>query len=33
MLGDLEVGNDLQWLAGGAGAVTLLVPEMTMSGA
>jgi PmbA protein len=33
MLGDLEVGNDLQWLAGGAAAITLLVPEMAMSGA
>jgi PmbA protein len=33
MLGHLEVGNDLQWLAGGAAAITLLVPEMTMSGA
>ena len=33
MLLDLEVGNDLQWLAGGAAAVTLLVPEMSMSGA
>jgi PmbA protein len=32
MLGDLEVGNDLQWLAGGAAAITLLVPEMSMSG-
>jgi PmbA protein len=32
MLGDLEVGNDLQWLAGGAAAITLLVPEMAMSG-
>jgi len=32
MLGDLEVANDLQWLAGGAAAVTLLVPEMAMSG-
>jgi len=32
MLLDLEVGNDLQWLAGGAAAITLLVPEMTMSG-
>lgn len=32
MLGDLQVGNDLQWLAGGAAAITLLVPEMTMSG-
>ena len=33
MLLDLEVGNDLQWLAGGAAAVTILVPEMSMSGA
>jgi len=33
MLLDLEVGNDLQWLAGGAAAITLLVPEMAMSGA
>jgi len=33
MLGELEVGNDLQWLAGGAAAVTVLVPEMAMSGA
>jgi PmbA protein len=33
MLGDLEVGNDLQWLAGGAAAVTILVPDMSMSGA
>jgi PmbA protein len=32
MLGDLEVGNDLKWLAGGAGAITMFVPEMTMSG-
>jgi PmbA protein len=32
MLGDLEVGNDLQWLAGGAGAITMFVPDMTMSG-
>ena len=32
MLGDLEVANDLQWLAGGAAAITLLVPEMAMSG-
>ena len=32
MLGDLEVGNDLQWLAGGAGAITMFLPEMTMSG-
>jgi PmbA protein len=32
MLGHLEVGNDLQWLAGGAGAITIFVPEMTMSG-
>lgn len=33
MLGDLEVGNDLRWLAGGAAAVTILVPDMSMSGA
>jgi PmbA protein len=33
MLLDLEIGNDLQWLAGGAAAVTILVPEMSMSGA
>jgi PmbA protein len=32
MLSDLEVGNDIQWLAGGAAAITLLVPEMSMSG-
>jgi PmbA protein len=32
MLGDLEVGNDLRWLAGGAAAITLLVPDMAMSG-
>ena len=32
MLLDLEVGNDLQWLAGGAAGITLFVPEMTMSG-
>ncbi|MEW6471587.1 MAG: TldD/PmbA family protein [Actinomycetota bacterium] len=32
MLLDLEVGNDLRWLAGGAGAITMFVPEMTMSG-
>ena len=32
MLLDLEVGNDLQWLAGGAAGVTILVPEMAMSG-
>ena len=32
MLLDLEVGNDLQWLTGGAAAITILVPEMTMSG-
>jgi PmbA protein len=30
---DLEIGNDLQWLAGGAAGVTILVPEMAMSGA
>src|SRR5688500_15937672 len=33
MLLDLEVGNDLRWLAGGAAAVTLFVPDMSMSGA
>jgi PmbA protein len=33
MLLDLEVGNDLRWLAGGPAAVTILVPEMSMSGA
>ena len=32
MLLELEVGNDLQWLAGGAAAITILVPEMAMSG-
>ena len=32
MLSDLEVGNDIQWLAGGAAAITILVPEMSMSG-
>jgi len=32
ILGHLEVGNDLQWIAGGAAAISLLVPEMTMSG-
>jgi PmbA protein len=32
MLLDLEIGNDLQWLAGGAAGITILVPEMTMSG-
>jgi PmbA protein len=32
MLLDLEVGNDLQWLAGGAAGITILVPEMAMSG-
>jgi len=32
MLLDLEVGDDLQWLAGGAAGITILVPEMTMSG-
>jgi PmbA protein len=32
MLGDLVVGNDLQWLAGGAAGVTVLLPEMAMSG-
>jgi PmbA protein len=33
MLLDLEVGNDLRWLSGGAAAVTLFVPDMSMSGA
>jgi PmbA protein len=33
MLLDLEVGNDLQWLPGGAAGITLLVPDMAMSGA
>ncbi|HZI39416.1 MAG TPA: TldD/PmbA family protein [Acidimicrobiia bacterium] len=33
MLFDLEVGNDLQWLVGGAAAVTLFVSDMSMSGA
>jgi PmbA protein len=33
MLLDIEIGNDLQWLAGGAAGVTILVPEMAMSGA
>jgi PmbA protein len=32
MLLDLEVGNDLQWLAGGAAAITRFLPEMTRSG-
>ena len=32
MLSDLEGGNDIQWLAGGAAAITLLVPEMAMIG-
>lgn len=32
MLLDLEVGNDLQWLTGGAAGITILVPEMAMSG-
>lgn len=32
MLGDLEVGSDLEWLPGGAAGTTLFVPEMTMSG-
>jgi PmbA protein len=32
MLLDLEVGNDLQWLPGGAAGITLLVPDMAMSG-
>ena len=33
MLLDLEVGNDLVWLPGGAAGITLLVPDMAMSGA
>jgi PmbA protein len=33
MLLDLEVGNDLRWLPGGAAGITLLVPDMAMSGA
>lgn len=32
MLLDLEAASDLTWLPGGAAGVTLLVPEMTMSG-
>jgi PmbA protein len=32
MLLDLEVGNDLVWLPGGAAGITLLVPDMAMSG-
>jgi PmbA protein len=32
MLLDVEVGNDLQWLSGGAAGITIFVPEMTMSG-
>jgi PmbA protein len=32
MLLDLDVGNDLQWPGGGAAGITILVPEMTMSG-
>ncbi len=32
MLLELEVGSDLAWLPGGAAGVTVLVPEMTMSG-
>jgi hypothetical protein len=32
MLLDLEVGDDLQWLPGGAAGITLLVPDMAMSG-
>lgn len=33
MLGQLVAGSDLTWLPGGAAGMTLLVPEMTMSGA
>jgi PmbA protein len=33
MLLDLEVGDDLVWLPGGAAGITLLVPDMAMSGA
>ncbi len=33
MLGELVVGSDLTWLPGSAAGVTLLVPEMTLSGA
>lgn len=32
MLLELEIGSDLTYLPGGAAGVTLLVPEMTMSG-
>ena len=32
MLLELEVGSDLVWLPGGAAGMTVLVPEMTMSG-
>jgi PmbA protein len=32
MLLDLEVGDDLVWLPGGAAGITLLVPDMAMSG-
>jgi PmbA protein len=32
MLLDLEVGNDLQWLPGGAAGITLFLPDMAMSG-
>jgi hypothetical protein len=32
MLGELVVGSDLTWLPGSAAGVTLLVPEMTLSG-
>jgi PmbA protein len=33
MLLDLVFGSDLVWLPGGAAGLTLLVPDMTMSGA
>ncbi len=33
MLGELVVGSDLTWLPGSAAGVTLLIPEMTLSGA
>ncbi|MGH8992696.1 MAG: TldD/PmbA family protein [Acidimicrobiia bacterium] len=32
MLGELVVGSDLTWLPGSAAGVTILVPEMTLSG-
>jgi PmbA protein len=32
MLLDLEVANDLRWLAGGGAGITLFVPDMAMSG-